>query len=204
MSLSRSTERPLLRGAIVAVVTVLVIGAALVGTTRPWEPAPSASPSPAVASPSASPTCPAVAELTHSIARRWDEALLDAIRRALPNPPVHARNLYHLSVAMWDAWAAYDPTARGVLYTTKVSTAGLQSAGIEAARREAISYAAYSVLSHRFENAVGGDDSLAEFQQVMADLCYPIEALDIPREDAATLGDRIGTAVIEHGLADGS
>src|SRR5947207_6639021 len=38
-----------------------------------------------------------------SVARRWDEALLDAIRRALPNPPVHARNLYHLSIAMWDA-----------------------------------------------------------------------------------------------------
>src|SRR5438045_5670523 len=153
MSLSRSTERPLLRGAIVAVVTVLVIGAALVGTTRPWEPAPSASPSPAVASPSASPTCPAVAELTHSVARRWDDALLDAIRRALPNPPVHARNLFHLSVAMWDAWAAYDPTAMGYLFKEKLN---VDRCDVGAARNEAISYAAYRVLTARFIKAVGG------------------------------------------------
>src|SRR3989441_11975203 len=51
-----------------------------------------------------------------SVARRWDEALLGAIRRSLPNPPVHARNLFHVSVAMWDAWAAYDPTASGYLF----------------------------------------------------------------------------------------
>ena len=51
--------------------------------------------------------CPAAADHPEwSAARRWDEALLDAIRRSLPNPPVHARNLFHTSVAMWDAWAA--------------------------------------------------------------------------------------------------
>src|ERR1700687_5133693 len=57
------------------------------------------------------PTCPPLVEPTLSVARRWDEALLDAIRRALPTPPVHARNLFHVSVAMWEAWAAYDATA---------------------------------------------------------------------------------------------
>ena len=31
----------------------------------------------------------------------------------LPNPPVHARNLFHTSAAMWDAWAAGD--RRGAL-----------------------------------------------------------------------------------------
>src|SRR6185312_15488384 len=46
-----------------------------------------------------------------SVARVWDEALLDAIRRDIPAPTTHARNLFHLSAAMWDAWAAYDPTA---------------------------------------------------------------------------------------------
>src|SRR5262249_16158873 len=42
-----------------------------------------------------------------SIARQWDELLLDAIRRDTPRPTVHARNLFHLSAAMWDAWRAY-------------------------------------------------------------------------------------------------
>jgi len=48
-----------------------------------------------------------------SVARVWDEALLDAIRRDVPAPTVHARNLFHTSAAMWDAWAAYDPQADG-------------------------------------------------------------------------------------------
>jgi len=42
-----------------------------------------------------------------SIARQWDEVLLDAIRRDTPRPTVHARNLFHLSGVMWDAWRAY-------------------------------------------------------------------------------------------------
>ena len=35
----------------------------------------------------------------------------EAIRRDFPAPTVHARNLYHASAAMWDAWAAYDAAA---------------------------------------------------------------------------------------------
>ena len=31
-----------------------------------------------------------------------------AIRRDVPRPTVHARNLFHVSIAMWDAWAAGD------------------------------------------------------------------------------------------------
>jgi len=53
------------------------------------------------------------------VARIWNEQLLDAIRKDRPKPPVHARNLYHVSVAMWDAWAAYDPVAQGVISTEK-------------------------------------------------------------------------------------
>jgi len=84
------------------------------------------------------PSCPAPAEHPEwSVARRWDEALLDAIRRALPNPPVHARNLFHTSVAMWDAWAAYDATPSGYVFKEKVS-----AGDVEAARNESNSYAA--------------------------------------------------------------
>ena len=89
------------------------------------------------------PACPPIAEHPEwSVARRWDEALLDAIRRALPAPTVHARNLFHTSAAMWDAWAAYDPTASGYFVKEKRS-----ASDVAAARNEAISYAAYRVLS---------------------------------------------------------
>ena len=55
----------------------------------------------------------------HSVARIWNEALLDAIRRDFPAPTVHARNLFHTSAAMWDAWAAYDPIADGYFIDEK-------------------------------------------------------------------------------------
>ena len=144
--------------------------------------------------------CPAIA--THSewsIARRWDEALLDAIRRALPNPPVHARNLFHTSVAMWDAWAAYDATASGDLVREK-HTAG----NLAAARDEAISYAAYRVLSARYIKAVGGSDSLSEFDDVMDSLCYPITTTTTEGDTPAAVGNRIAATVLAFGKTDGS
>ena len=57
----------------------------------------------------------------HSVARVWDDALLELIRQVVPAPTVHARNLFHTSVAMWDAWAAFDPEADGYLVTEKVA-----------------------------------------------------------------------------------
>ncbi|MDH3730199.1 MAG: hypothetical protein OES13_03575, partial [Acidimicrobiia bacterium] len=37
-----------------------------------------------------------------SMARLWNERILEAIRRDFPAPTVHSRNLFHLSAAMWD------------------------------------------------------------------------------------------------------
>jgi hypothetical protein len=163
---------------------VVVIAAGL-AVARPWV---------------AEPACPPAAEHPEwSVARRWDEALLDAIRRALPNPPVHARNLFHTSVGMWDAWAAYDPTARGYLVTEKA-----QAGDVAAARDEAISYAAYRILTARFIQSVGGAESLSEFADVMDSLCYPLDVTTTEGDTPAALGNRIAEAVLAYGMTDGS
>ncbi|MGZ8514304.1 MAG: vanadium-dependent haloperoxidase [Candidatus Limnocylindrales bacterium] len=168
---------------VLAVVVVLVGGTLAV--THPWSPDRS---------------CPAAADHPEwSVARRWDEALLDAIRRALPNPPVHARNLFHTSVAMWDAWAAYDPIASGYIDTEKA-----QASNVPAARAEAISYAAFRVLTSRYIKAVGGDQSLSEFDDVMDTLCYPIDVTTTEGNTPAAVGNRIATAVLAYGKTDGS
>jgi hypothetical protein len=173
------------RVAVAAFLAVAVVGAGVFGYSR--------------LSPTA-PTCPGPANHPEwSVARRWDEALLDAIRRALPNPPVHARNLFHTSVAMWDAWAAYDPTASGYIDKEKV-----QASDVSAARNEAISYAAFRVLSARFIKAVGGDESLSEFDDVMDSLCYPITNTATDGTSAAAVGNRVAAAVLAYGLTDGS
>ena len=145
-------------------------------------------------------SCPAVAANPEwTVARRWNEALLDAIRRSLPNPPVHARNLFHTSVAMWDAWATYDQTASGDIFTEKHT-----ASDVAAARNEAISYAAFRVLSARFIKAVGASESLSEFDDIMDSLCYPIATTTAEGDTPAAIGNRIAATVLGAGKADGS
>jgi hypothetical protein len=203
-------ERAMGRG--LGVVLALVLVACQPGPTPGPSAVPSVTPT-TTASPTTAPTprptvdptlgdagCTPADNPDWSVARRWDEALLDAIRRALPNPPVHARNLFHVSVAMWDAWATYDPQARGYVSTTKIA-----SSNIERARQEAISFAAWGVLTERFENANGGEDSLAEFNDVLTSLCYrPEYAAGAQGNHPAAVGTRIAKAVIAAGLDDGS
>src|SRR5689334_6196702 len=79
---------------------------------------------------------------SNSVARVWDERALAAIRADTPHPPAQARNYFSLSVCMWDAWAAYDTNgAVGYIYRGKHT-----AADIDAARKEAISYAAWRLL----------------------------------------------------------
>ena len=174
-------------GIVAALVGIVLVAAGLVVAVRPW---------------SQTAQCAPIAADQHpewSVARRWDEALLDAIRRALPNPPVHARNLFHTSVAMWDAWAAYDPTASGYIVKEKDT-----ASDVNAARAEAISYAAYRVLTERYIKAVGGSDSLSEFADVMDALCYPLDVTTTEGTSPAAVGNRIAAAVIAYGKTDGS
>ena len=146
------------------------------------------------------PACePVAAQTGWSVARRWDEATLDAIRRALPAPTLHARNLFHLSAAMWDAWAAYDPAAVGYFVQEKHT-----ADDVTAAREEAMSYAAFRLLEHRYRTAVGATDSRLEFRRLMEDLCHSIDVTTTEGDSAAALGNRIAAAAIEYGLADGS
>jgi hypothetical protein len=134
-----------------------------------------------------------------SVARMWNEQTLDAIRRALPAPTVHARNLFGSSVAMWDAWAAYDPQAVGYVVEEKQSASDVQ-----AAREEAMSYAAYRVLEHRYLTAVGASDSLPAFDGLMRSLCYDPDVTTTEGDSPAALGNRIGAAVLAQALDDGS
>lgn len=129
----------------------------------------------------------------------WNEQLLAAIRLDTPRPTVHSRNLYHLSAAMYDAWSAYDPVSAGV-FVDESATA----ADIDAARDEAISYAAYRVLHHRFENSVGRTTSLASFDATMSSLGYDANLTSTAGSSPAALGNRIAQTIIAQGMLDGS
>ncbi len=138
---------------------------------------------------------------TASMARRWDEQILNAIRRDTPRPPVHARNLYHLSAAMWDAWAAYDEAADGVFYTAKHT-----ATDPEAARDEAVAYAAYRILHHRYrpELAVGAVTSQDCFSRFMETLGYDPNDETVTGDSPRAVGNRIAQAILDETLGDGS
>ncbi len=125
--------------------------------------------------------------------------MLNAIRRALPAPTVHARNLFHTSAAMWDAWTAYDSNASGYFVTEKH-----RSSDVAAAREEAISYAAYHVLTARYIKSVGANQSLSEFDDLMDSLCYPLDNTTTDGDSPAAVGNRVAAAVMAYGLTDGS
>ncbi|MCB9848955.1 MAG: hypothetical protein H6814_11130 [Phycisphaeraceae bacterium] len=134
-----------------------------------------------------------------SVAQIWNERLLDAIRINFPHPPLHARNLWHSSLAMWDAWAAYDPDASGYLFNEKHTAVDTQ-----AAREEAISYAVYNLLASRFTNTIGSDITLAALRQQMIDLGYDPDNHSVVGDTPDAVGNRIFVAINNFGLTDGS
>jgi hypothetical protein len=94
-----------------------------------------------------------------SVARVWNETVLAAIRRDFPAPTVHSRNLFHLSVAMWNVWAALDADGTQLLIDAPAFVAGDESDAIDAARVDAMSFAAHRLLTHRYANAEGASRS---------------------------------------------
>jgi hypothetical protein len=135
-----------------------------------------------------------------SIAREWNEECLDAIRIDRPRPPVHARNLFHLSAAMYDAWAAWDTAARGYFFTEKIAPTG----DVAAYRSEAISYAAYRILSYRYKYSFNSNTTLAALSAKMATLGYPTNITNTVGTDASAIGNRIAALIIAFGVADGA
>ncbi|MGK0184429.1 MAG: hypothetical protein ACI9R3_000195 [Verrucomicrobiales bacterium] len=134
-----------------------------------------------------------------SVARVWNEQMLEAIRHDFPNPPVHARNLFHTSVAMWDAWAAYDALAVGYLYQKKHATPDK-----EAARNETISFAAYRILTHRYSISVSSAGTLAAFREQMVTLGYDPDITSIQGDSAAAIGNRIAANILTFAASDAS
>ena len=148
----------------------------------------------------------------HSVARLWNEALLDAIRVDFARPTVHARNLLHTSIAMYDAWAAYEEMALTYLLGKTVGGFTCPFDGvpppsnIQAARRTAISHAAYRLLKHRFQNSPGAAESQARFDSDFSSLGFDASftSTDYSTGSAAALGNYIAQCLIDFGLQDGS
>ena len=135
-----------------------------------------------------------------SIARIWNEQNISAIRIDFPNPPVHARNLFHTSVAMWDAWAAYDATAIGYIHRETATSAD----DLKSAREEAISYAAYRILAHRYAISVNATTTLPILSEQMNSLGYDPSVTSTVGGSPAAVGNRVAEAILAFAATDNS
>lgn len=133
-----------------------------------------------------------------STARIWVEAMLANNRKDLFRPTVSARNCYHLSAAMWDSWAAYDVAAAQVKHHERQN-----ATDVEEARREAISYAAYRLLSHRFAKSLN-PTILDDLDGIMDTLGYDKTIASTLGNHPAALGNRVAATYIYSGQYDGS
>jgi hypothetical protein len=140
----------------------------------------------------------------YSVAGWWNRALLNAIRADFPHPPVHARNLFHLSAAMWDAYWAYDASGWSRAQPVFLrETPPLDGRDREAARREAISHAAYTLLTARFRQSRGLARIQPDFDLLMRDLGHDPGTTGTSGDSPAAVGNRIAQAVLAAGAADG-
>ncbi len=135
-----------------------------------------------------------------SVARVWDERALASIRVDTPHPPAQARNLFSLSVCMYDAWAAYDTNgAVGYIYRGKYS-----ATNIALARREAISYAAYRMLKERHFYSKTFSNTLVLDNLQMAALGYDTNNVSRDTSTPAGVGNSIYDAVSAWFINDGA
>lgn len=130
-----------------------------------------------------------------SVANIWNNVALEAIRRDTPDPTVHARNLFHLSAAMWDVWAGLDDTASPVFDGGPTPPGG----AIDEVRVDAMHHAAATVLSSRYRNAEGRTDTLAEIDDTLATWCDGDE-----RSPAAAWGAAVADAILDTAFDDGA
>lgn len=150
---------------------------------------------------------------SHSVARRWNDVLLEAIRNDFARPTVHARNLFHHSAAIFDAWAAYDSEAFNYLLGNTVGSYVCPFDGvpnmpnIQEEQEEAISFASYKLLTHRFKNSPGKTETQYRFDTLFANLGYDTTGLsstDYSTGEGYALGNYIAQEYIAFGLQDGA
>ncbi|WP_251795464.1 FG-GAP-like repeat-containing protein [Arenibacter sp. N53] len=147
-----------------------------------------------------------------SVARRWNELLLESIRNDYARPTVHARNLFHTSIAMYDAFTVFNNEAKPYFLGNKIGNYQVDFSGItipgneEAAQKEAMSYACFRLLNHRFKDAPGSIRLLQSYKALMQELGYDFNftSTNYSEGSPAALGNYLGEQLIAFGLQDGS
>ncbi|WP_259366846.1 vanadium-dependent haloperoxidase [Colwellia sp. BRX8-7] len=147
-----------------------------------------------------------------SVARQWNEVLLHAIRNDYARPTVHARNLFHISSAMFDAWSVYRPQVKAFLWGNNVAGFNCLAQAVDLPidiipfQEQAISFASYKMIKHRFRLSPGANNIIATADALMTRLGFDVDdtSIDYANGSAAALGNAIAQCYINFGLQDGA
>jgi hypothetical protein len=147
-----------------------------------------------------------------SVARQWNEVLLHAIRNDYARPTVHARNLFHISSAMFDAWSVYRPQVKPFLWGNNVAGFNCLAQAVDLPidiipfQEQAISFASYKMIKHRFRLSPGANNIIATADALMTRLGFDVDdtSVDYANGSAAALGNAIAQCYINFGLQDGA
>lgn len=155
--------------------------------------------------------CTASAQTQHSIARLWNEELLQAISKDFARPPIQARNLHHIAIAMYDAWALYDSSAQ--TYFLGKSVNGFSCPyrptppvkDLRKAQEETLSFAVYRLMRFRFANSPDVNNLFPRLDFLMDSLGYQRWNTSINyKAGPAETGNYLAYKLLEYGLQDGS
>ena len=155
-------------------------------------------------------TCIAMSQ--HSVARDWNEEVLHAVRNDFARPTVHARNLFHTSILMYDSWALFDDQASTVFIGQEFGDFPVVYDAIQTpdeptqATHQIMSFALYRLLSYRFANSPGIDNIQESIDALMADFGYDISftSIDYSQGDYRALGNYMAEQMIAFGMTDQS
>jgi Domain of unknown function (DUF6851)/VCPO second helical-bundle domain len=130
-----------------------------------------------------------------SVIVQWDAAALAAMLALKTGPTVGARALAIVHTCMYDAWAAYDPKALGTQLGGALRVSSHRS---QAAKAEAVSYAAYRALLDLFPSQA------SSFVTLLIQLGYDPSATSTDTSTPVGIGNVAAKAELAFRHGDGS
>jgi hypothetical protein len=147
-----------------------------------------------------------------SIAQLWTKHVLFAVTNDFARPTIHARNLFHSSIVMYDAWAAYESSPEFYLLNQQHPSLFIPFEGVVIpedkieAQEKAICFAMFRLMTHRFIASPGAVNTIPRINAFMDSLNYDRfnTSIDYINGGPAEFGNYLAAKMIEFAYLDGS
>lgn len=137
-----------------------------------------------------------VVDPTPGVSVVWDQVVQQAVANTSPGPTIASRAYAMMHTAMYDAWSAYDDSARSTQREDELQRPATENTDDN--KIEAMSFAAYRVLDDLFA------DQTQLFDSAMESFDYDPSDRSTDVSTPSGIGNAMAAAVLEFRHADGS